>query len=180
MENNNKMKKVLALLAMATLMSCASKPKGVETTNWLGKKVTLVSQNPEEGTHTAERKNHTSLSLQATNSLHPVTMYDPEKMVIVYEYTKKSSAESHADDFYREEIYFEIPAEAFKKTYKDAALQDVKLIFGKHCYCKGEAGYYRITEGMLKVDHKEDNTCVSLTFKAPVNSELHTIEFTVE
>jgi hypothetical protein len=174
------MKKVLALFALAALASCSSTKKGTTVTNWLGKNVTLISATPENGTATAERKASTTMSLQATSELYPVMMFDETKTVISYEYTRNSSNEPHADDFYREELFMEIPSSAFKKTYKNEQLQDVKLIFGKHCYCKGEAGYYKISEGTLKVNHTEKNTHISLTFKAPVTSELKTVEFTVE
>lgn len=175
------MKKTFNLLALALfLASCSSTPKGTSVTNWLGKNVTLISAIPENGTATAERKPSTKISLEATSELYPVMMFDENKTVITFEYNRNSSNLPQADDFYREELMMEIPSSAFKKTYKNEQLQDVKLIFGKHCYCKGEAGYYKISEGNLKINHTEKNTHVTVTFKAPVSSELKTVEFTVE
>lgn len=173
------MKKIFTLIAISALASCST-PKGTTVTNWLGKTVMLISEPSAEGTVTAERKLNTSISLQATTELFPVMRFDPEKTVISYEYTKNTSNLPQADDFYKEEIFIEIPTSAFKKTYTNEALQDVKLIYGKHCYCKGEAGYYKITEGSLKINQTDKNTYVSLTFKAPVTSVIENVEFSVE
>ena len=69
---------------------------------------------------------------------------------------------------------------AFKKEYKDTELEQVKLVYGKHCYCKGEAGYYKIAQGILKIDQSDKHTKVKLTFKAPSTSLIENVEFIVE
>lgn len=173
------MKKLLTLLAFAALTSCSS-TKGVTSTNWLGKNVTVKSEVPENGTVTATREFEKGLNLNGFQQLYPQPHYNPHAVLVQYEFNRNKSEQEYADDFYKEEIFMEIPAEAFKKEYKDADLEQVKLVYGKHCYCKGEAGYYKITEGTLNINHSDKQTKVKLTFKAPVTSLIETIEFSVE
>jgi len=172
--------KIMALFAVLAVIVSCSPTKGVESTNWLGKKVTVISDAPENGKVTAIREFEKGLILNRYNELYPQTHFDPEKVLLEYSYTRKKAEENYADDFYKEEIFLEIPAQKFKKQYKDAELEQVKLVYGKHCYCKGEAGYFKITEGTLKVNHSEKQTKVKLTFKAPSSSVIENVEFVVE
>ena len=174
------MKKMMALIAVTALAVGCSTTKGVESTNWLGKKVTMVSVAPENGKVTATRENEKALNLNGFTELYPQTNFDPEKTVVEYSYERNTAQQSYEDDFYKEELFFEIPTKAFKKEYKNADLEQVKLVYGKHCYCKGEAGYYKITEGTLKINHSDKATTVKLSFKAPVTSLIEHVEFTVE
>jgi len=171
---------MIALLVLSVVAISCSTTKGVESTNWLGKKVTMFSVAPENGKVTATRESEKALNLNGFEQLYPQTIYNPETVLVQYSFDRNKAKENFADDFYKEELLLEIPAKAFKKEYKDAALQDVKLVYGKHCYCKGEAGYYKITKGALKIDHSDRHTKVKLTFKAPTSSLIENIEFVVE
>ncbi len=82
--------------------------------------------------------------------------------------------------FTKKNCSWKFPKKAFKKEYKDTELEQVKLVYGKHCYCKGEAGYYKITQGILKIDQSDKHTKVKLTFKAPSTSLIENVEFIVE
>src|SRR5690606_26163880 len=174
------MKNILMLIAIAvSTVGCSSK-KGVESTNWLGKKVTMYSVAPENGTVTASRTFEKGLKLDAFNELYPQTIENQETVVIEYSFDRNKSDKNYADDFYKEELFLEIPVKDFKKQYTNEELQQVKLVYGKHCYCKGEAGYFKITEGTLKLKHAQDKTTVNLSFKAPSSSMIENVEFTVE
>nr|WP_298006841.1 hypothetical protein [uncultured Flavobacterium sp.] len=171
---------MIALLAIAVVTVSCSTTKGVESTNWLGKKVTMISVAPENGKVTATREFEKGLNLNGFKELYPQTHFDPEKVLVEYSFDRNKTEGNYADDFYKEELFLEIPAQKFKKQYKDDELEQVKLVYGKHCYCKGEAGYFKITEGTLKVDHSEKQTKVKLTFKAPSSSVIENVEFVVE
>lgn len=174
------MKKMLAIATMAILASCNT-TKGVVSTNWLGKKVTTKSECPENGTCTATRELGKGLGKDAySDKVYPKIVESSDTILIHYEFDRKKSDGNYADDFHKEEVFLEIPAKAFKKEYNNEELQDVKLIFGRHCYCKGSAGYFKITEGNLKIDNSENKTKVKLTFKAPVPQLFQSIDFIVE
>lgn len=175
----NKFKLGLVLLTVAVMSSCSTK-KGFEQTNWLGKNVTIFSEMPENAKVSAERKVNTSLLINSENEFSVKTNRDEQKMVIAFEYLKNEDAAQGGLDYYKEEILFEIPSSSFKKTYTNNELQDVKLLFSKHCYCEGESGYFKVTNGTLKINHTDDKTNVELKFSVPTKSELKEIEFSVE
>lgn len=174
------MKKILAIATLAVLASCSSN-KGVVSTNWLGKHVVMKSECPENGTCTATRDLGKGLNeISADEVVYPQIINNQETILIQYEYNRKKSEGNYADDFHKEELFLAIPAKAFKKEYKNEQLQEVKLIYGRHCYCKGSAGYFKITEGNLKIDNSENKTKVKLTFKAPVEQLIQSVDFIVE
>ncbi|WP_372474044.1 hypothetical protein AB4865_01900 [Capnocytophaga sp. ARDL2] len=174
------------LLTATTLMSCSilkkETIKGDVSTNWVGQTVTVQSQCPEEGVCTAERKDASKLTVHTVPSIYTIIEDSEDTLVILYEYSRKTTAEEQIrDNFYREEIQFEIPKKDFKKTYKDEQLSEVKLVYGKHCYCKGEAGMYLINKGTLEVKNNGNKTEVKLQFTAPVSSsKIENIRFVVE
>lgn len=173
------MKKMLAIATMAILASCNS-TKGVVSTNWLEQTVTIKSECPENGICTATRQPGLALKEDPYSKGVPKMVANEETILIKYEFDRKKADGSYADDFHKEEIFIEIPAKTFKKEYVNEQLQEVKLTFGRHCYCKGSAGYFKITEGTLKIDNSENKTKVKLTFKAPVPQLFENVEFTVE
>lgn len=174
------MKKMLAIATLAILASCNT-TKGVVSTNWLGKTVSIQSQCPENGICTATREVGKGLGEDKySTETYPKIVDNQETILIQYEFDRKKAEGNYADDFHKEEIFIEIPAKTFKKEYKNEQLQDVKLMFGRHCYCKGSAGYFKITEGTLKIDNSENKTKVKLNFKAPVPQLFENVEFTVE
>ena len=44
-------------------------------------------------------------------------------------------------------------------------LQKVKLLFGRHCYCKGQAGYFKIISGSIISNIIQDKTEYTVSFK---------------
>lgn len=174
------MKKMLAIATLAVLASCNT-TKGVVSTNWMEKQVIMKSECPANGTCTATRDVGKGLKeIQTDNQIYPQIVDDAETILIQYEYNRKKSENNYADDFHKEELFLAIPAKTFKKEYKNEQLQEVQLIYGRHCYCKGSAGYFKITEGTLKIENSENKTKVKLTFKAPVEQLIQSVDFIVE
>ncbi|WP_103864460.1 hypothetical protein [Aquimarina sp. I32.4] len=75
--------------------------------------------------------------------------------------------EGTADGDYSETIHFEIDKTTKRLTLKNKELEQVKLLFGKHCFCRGEAGYYKIKEGNLLLLQTNDKITIDLSFKIP-------------
>lgn len=71
--------------------------------------------------------------------------------VIHYQYNKITQTNLQ-DGHYREDIIFEIKKSDVSLNLSDLELQQTKLIFGRHCFCKGQTGYSQINKGSLKLD----------------------------
>lgn len=132
---------------------------------------TMIEQNtkqdtacPEDGV--CEVKIHKNALLQikedGTGALYPV-LGSGDRLVVEYTYTRKGP-EGTMDGDYSETIYFEIPTSTKTLNKEDASLNDVKLLYGKQCYCKGEAGFYSVDIGTLSLEKKGDIIIFDLQF----------------
>ena len=72
------------------------------------------------------------------------------KLILEFEYAKDEIPNT-ADSSYRELIYLEIEKDNLEIELRDSELDSVKILFGRLCYCKGETGYYQITNGHLTI-----------------------------
>ena len=73
----------------------------------------------------------------ATGHLYPVIV-SGDHIVIEYKYEEKGE-EGTIDGDYSETLHFEISKNTKELCLKDDQLTRVKLLFGKHCFCRGEA-----------------------------------------
>jgi len=97
-------------------------------------------------------------------NLYP-TISEGENTILKYTY-KKNPLPNTEDSNYTELIYAELDSIITETTLTDNDLQNVKLHFGRLCYCKGETGYYPIKNGEFKILKSTKNTMqISLEFK---------------
>lgn len=69
------------------------------------------------------------------------------------------------DGDYTELVYFEVANDAKTIRLEDKSLQQVKLLYGRLCYCKGSAGYFKVTDGTLMFERNKDGSAdFSLVF----------------
>ncbi len=113
---------------------------------------------PENGECTIELIPNKSIEFNADNFgiLYPV-ISDGEKTLLKYTY-KKNPIENTQDSNYTEIIYAELDKEFSELSLTNKDLQNVKLYFGRLCYCKGQTGYYPIKKGAFKVTKSGKNT----------------------
>lgn len=83
--------------------------------------------------------------------------------VIHYQYNKTTQAHLQ-DGHYREDVLFEIKDSTTSINLTDVELTQTKLIFGRHCFCKGQTGYFQINKGSLKL-HQHSSLAFDLEFE---------------
>lgn len=127
---------------------------------------------PEEGTCSVVVHKNKTLTVMddGTGELYP-HLEDGNNTVIEYTYLKEGP-ENTADGNYSESIHFEIPAGIENLNKKDSALSEVKLLYGKHCFCRGEAGYYPINDGKLTLEKSADGMIFDLKFTVGKTSQV--------
>lgn len=86
--------------------------------------------------------------------------------VIKFEYNKTVDT-TLQDNSYREEVLFEIPNQFNEINKENSELESVKMIFGKHCFCRGQAGIYTIKKGKLNILKENNTTSFNLEFEIP-------------
>lgn len=156
----------------------ACKAKTEPTSQNLNK--TMKTECPKDGDCTTELQESKLLLIkkeEATGYLYP-EITEGNNLVILFNYNKKAP-EGIADGNHSETIHFEIPKEFNNLNKKDEELADVKLLYGKHCFCE-DAGYYKVLNGELSVIKQDSKISFELSFKLDdIDSEIHHIKETV-
>lgn len=98
---------------------------------------------------------------------------DASKSVIHYQYNR-TVEEGLQDGQHKEEIVFEINNSDEKISYSDFALQNTKMLFGRHCFCRGQAGYFKVNQGTLTMERKKGSSSIDLDFKIAEVPQLFT------
>lgn len=99
-----------------------------------------------------------------TGSIYP-QFSDSDTTILKFEY-KRDEQPNTVDGGYTELIYLEINKDQLEIELIDSELNQVTLLFGRLCYCKGSTGYYKITDGHLLITKKENDTYqIELSFK---------------
>lgn len=168
------MKALYFLIPLFMVNACKTQTETVissENTN-MSQLENNVAGCPEEGTCTVVLHKNKSFVIKedGTGAMYPEMMAS-ENMVVEYTYLKKGP-EGTADGSYSETIHFEIPAATNSLSKENTSLSDVKLLYGKHCFCKGEAGYYPITDGKLVVKKSDQSVAFDLKFKIGRTSQV--------
>ncbi|PVW12162.1 hypothetical protein [Marixanthomonas spongiae] len=163
------MKAFFLLLPLLIINACntAKTTTGSSPANETGLTENSTPSCPEGGTCTVEVLQNKQLVLKedGIGALYP-EITNGDNLVVVYTFFQKGPAGT-VDGNYTETIHFEIPATLNELYKKDASLQDVTLLYEKQCYCKGEAGFYKVKNGTLQL--------------TKTNGELHfNLQFTVD
>ena len=88
-----------------------------------------------------------------------------EKTILKYTY-KNNPTPNLQDGNYSEIIYAEFDPTMQETTVENEKLQEFNFHFGRFCFCKGETGYYPITDGKFNLKRKgRDSIIVELNFK---------------
>ncbi|MFL1011067.1 hypothetical protein [Flavisericum labens] len=104
---------------------------------------------PDNGYCTLERFNNKTLQVKrdGLNKIY-LEIAKGENFVLKFEYKKKSDNKL-MDGSYREEVFIELNPDDL--DFETTDFKSRKLFFARWCYCKGQTGYYRISEGKLAV-----------------------------
>ena len=118
--------------------------------------------NKENYSVTVSKNSSLTIKEDTIGQLYPV-IEKGENLVIEFKYLKKGP-EGTADGNYSETLHFEVPSSYEKISLKDTDLQIVDLLYGKLCFCKGEAGYYKVANGKLLVIITENELTFDVSF----------------
>lgn len=127
------------------------------------------SKCPEGGTCSVEVFENKTLAVLRDDAgvLYP-SLGDGENTVVVYTFLQ--NPEGTVDGDYSETLHFEIPASSRLVELENETLEKANVLFGKHCNCPGEAGYYKIVDGSLFMEQTENAVQFELFFKTDATS----------
>jgi len=174
------MKKILILSLTAVLtFGCANSKKAVEEPM---KEKETTSICPEEGVCTSKIFKNQQLHIQVdeTGALYYRLIENKNTSVISYKY-KKHTDSTLVDNHYSETLLFEIDNNTKELDLRDKNLQNVKMLFDKQCFCRGQAGVYKITSGQLVFTKENELNTIQLAFEIQnIDQKLKKIQFYVK
>ena len=97
------------------------------------------------------------------NSINYTLKDDSDHTVIRYEF-KKNRNQAATDGSYKETIVFEIN-NTISQTLENDGLQKTKMLFGRYCFCRGQIGLFKVTNGKLEWHKKNNKLQFHLNFK---------------
>ena len=156
------MKKGIFLLFCTVFFSCntAKKTNDLDTLN----EITTICPDDGECTIVVNKNKKLNVLVDDFGSKYFQLLDNEGTSVIVFEYNKKNE-ENLQDGNYLEEVLFEIPNEVNSLNLTDTELQNTKMLFGRHCFCKGQTGYFNVNNGQLKLIKKDNEFSIDLSFK---------------
>jgi len=164
------MKKLLLIPILLTMSFCdtANPNKSNMTT-------IITSECPSDGKCTIQLLKNKSMDkkIDGIGKLYYQLVDSDNKSVIIYEYNRNTE-EGLQDGQHKEEIVFEIDNGVFDLKLKDVQLENVKMLFGRHCFCRGQAGYFAVGKGTLDLSQKENYIAFDLDFKVNQVPQLYT------
>ena len=160
---SNAMKLITLLSVLFLFNSCGNNKTVVSTNN---KEVIILADGIEEkdGDVSVDIFNNSTLNLKddTIGAIYPV-IASGNNLVIEFIYEEKAP-EGTADGDYSETLHFEIPQNTTVLNLMDEELNNVKLLYGKHCFCRGEAGYYEVKKGKIKIVKTESDIYFDISF----------------
>lgn len=168
------MKKILIYGSFLFLLSCKAQTS-------FKNELTLISECPKDGTCEIELYQNKSLVLlvDQLGGMYYELQETPGKSVIHFQYNKTTQANLQ-DGHYREDVLFEINHDTKSLNLQNTALQQTKLIFGRHCFCKGQTGYFKMENGNLTIQEAEKKLQVKVDFSTPkIPQIIRSIEATI-
>ena len=150
-------KKIALFLVLINLLSCTCRKAEAQP------KVSVMSKCPKDGTCSIKFLKNKSMIVKQDEfgSVFYTLEESTSKSVVQYTYKRKVKGDLQ-DANYREEIIFEMDNKSKNLHISDAALENKQLLFGRFCFCRGQTGYYKITQGNLTVTNRK---VVDLNFK---------------
>jgi hypothetical protein len=156
------MKKFL-LIPLAFSLSFCNCSKTVVTNS---KTSSIESACPDNGECTIQIFKNKSLLVKKDDlgGIYYQMTDNTDTTVIQYQYNRNVD-EGLQDGQHREEIIFEINNSSSEINLEGENIQETKMLFGRYCFCKGQSGCFKVEEGILKVENKNNHITINLDFK---------------
>ena len=119
---------------------------------------------PESGYCNREVLNKSELKIQSDTFGKIYYEIVPGNNTVIRFTFKKDAPEGTADGNYSEIVLLEIPNKKIRLNLHDQELQQVKLLFGRLCFCRDATGYFKVENGSLLLDRTDKNIHIELSF----------------
>lgn len=91
--------------------------------------------------------------------------------VVIYRY-EEHLPEDIMDGHYIEEVILEFPKNIKSGTWKKEQLKMFAALFGRQCFCRGEAGHFYIENGTLTIQENKKDFLFQLEFEMTTGRQI--------
>ena len=156
------MKYIQLPLILLLLVSCTSK----KALNINPMKNNIESFCPEDGicSITVYPNEKLEILTDETGAIYYKKIADSTTTVFHFQYTR-TVQEGIQDGHYQEEVLFEYSNDSVPLYLADQSLQKTNMLFGRHCFCKGQAGFFLVNSGSLNLNQSKEQTIANLQFQ---------------
>lgn len=141
------MNKTILLIFSLVVISCGSKSQVLNENS-----VFTETECPSDGICSLKVEQNKAIRLTNENTINFFPdIQEGKNIVLTFEY-KRNDIPNTTDSHYIEQLIMELDPNNLEIALTGKQLQDVKLLFARFCYCKGQTGYYKINNGTLKVE----------------------------
>lgn len=169
------MRKTIAIFSFM-LFACSAQKQSVVST------ITLAGDCPKNSKCTIELIKNKGIVLKkdAFGRDYYQLSESAATNVIKYEFSRIVKGDIQ-DGGYREEVVFEIEQNPDAVILTDKSLQNVKMLYGRFCFCKGQTGYYKVEKGTLTINGGKTEKSGLLNFEiAEVPQVIKSISFVLQ
>ena len=120
---------------------------------------------PEDGVCTFEILENKSLKLlnDGIGKLYP-DISNGDNIILKFEY-KRNEIPNTVDGHYSELVYVELNPNNLTFELENSQLKEVKILFARLCFCRGQTGYYKVNKGKLTITKEMNNYQFNFEFK---------------
>ncbi len=159
------MRPILCTIFLFLFINCKSKQLDQQHTLRSEKTIYKLEHCNENAQCSIEITPNTNLILKQDELQNSYIDFEKgDKVIVKYEF-KRNELPNTADGHHIELIYFEMDKNTEQLFLTNEELQSIKMVYGRLCYCKGTSGYFKVTNGNLKLIHKNDEMTIELDFK---------------
>lgn len=152
---------LLPLILVLSFSCCSKKMKPTQPMSY-----TLESSCPNDGTCkiTIYPNEKLEILTDETGAVYYKKTAASNSTVFHFQYDR-TAEEGVQDGQYQEELIFEYSNDSFPLNLTHQSLQKTKMLFGRHCFCKGQAGYFLVNAGSLNLNQTKGQTTLDLQFQ---------------
>lgn len=112
---------------------------------------------PENGSCTFEiLKNKSFLIKNSFGDSYP-EFIDSNKLIFKFQYLRDSIPNTQ-DSSYKEIILIELNSDYDELDFSSIDFESATIYFGRICFCRGQNGYFKVTNGKLSIKELEDKS----------------------
>jgi len=145
------MKLLYVLFLILTITGCKSKKLNVSLEKLNEKHIVTLSNCIDNAICKIEVIPKTSLLIKEDEFQNTYIEFEKSNNTIIKYELKKNELANVADSHYSESLFLEIDNYNKNIILKNEDLQQVKMIYGRLCYCKGTSGYFKVNSGFLEL-----------------------------